>query len=83
MLASKCAKCGKHFVGWSLALPENQRCRYCGSRLAIHDDTVCHEVDYEGLLRSLDHKSDEWQQALEKTLAVYFRDGLPNFTSVN
>jgi len=83
MLASKCAKCGKYFVGWSLAIPENQRCRYCGSKLAIHDETIYHEVDYEGLLQSVDHQPDEWQQALERTLAVYFREGLPNVTSAN
>jgi len=83
MLASKCAKCGKFFIGWSLVMPENQRCRYCGSKLAIHDDTVHHEVDYGSLLKSLDHKPDEWQRSLEKTLAVYFREGLPNVTSSN
>jgi DNA-directed RNA polymerase subunit RPC12/RpoP len=83
MLASKCIKCGKYFVGWSLDLPENQRCRYCGSRLLIHDDTIPHYVDYGSILKSLDRKPDEWQRLLEQTLAVYFRDGLPNATSTN
>ena len=83
MLASKCAKCGKHFVGWALSIPENQKCRHCGSKLAIHDETVDLDVDYEGLLQSLDNHQDEWQQSLEKTMAVYFREGLPNITSAN
>jgi DNA-directed RNA polymerase subunit RPC12/RpoP len=83
MLASKCARCGKYFVGWSLAIPENQRCRYCGSQLAIHDETIYHEIDYERLLQSIDIKQDEWQQALEKTLSIYLNGRLTNVTSDN
>ena len=83
MLASKCTKCGKYSIGWSLAIPENQRCRFCGSKLLIHDDTVPHDLDYDGVLQSVDVNHDDWQQSLEKTLAVYFREGLPNVTSAN
>jgi DNA-directed RNA polymerase subunit RPC12/RpoP len=83
MLASKCARCGKHFIGWALSIPENQKCPYCGSKLAIHDETIDHEIDYERLLQSIDTKQYEWQQSLERTLAVYFRDGLSNVTSAN
>ena len=83
MLASKCAKCGKQFVGWALSIPENQKCPYCKSKLVIHDETVDLDVDYEGLLQSLDNRMDEWEQSLEKTLAVYFREGLSNVNSTN
>ncbi len=83
MLASKCAKCGKHFVGWSLALPENQRCRYCGSKLAIHDETIDLNVDYGTLLQSMDSNQSEWQGLLEKTMAIYLNGGLPNINSAN
>ena len=83
MLASKCAKCGKHFLGWSLSIPENQKCPYCGSRLMIHDDTVDLDVDYRELNKSLHNHPDEWQQLLEKTLAIYLRGGLPNTISTN
>jgi DNA-directed RNA polymerase subunit RPC12/RpoP len=74
MLASKCTKCGKHFVGWSLSVPDNQKCPRCGSKLAIHDEAAELDLDYERLRQSMDTNLEEWQEALEKTLAVYFRD---------
>ena len=83
MLASKCVKCGKHFVGWSLEIPGNQKCRYCGSTLAIHDDAIDLDVNYEDLYKSLYDHPDEWQQLLRNTMAVYLREGLPNITSAN
>jgi DNA-directed RNA polymerase subunit RPC12/RpoP len=83
MLASKCAKCGKCFVGWALSVPGNQKCPYCGSKLAIHDDTVDLDVDYASLLQSIVNHPDAWQQSLERTLAVYFREGLPDVISAN
>ncbi len=83
MLASKCAKCGKYYIGWALSIPENQKCPYCGSRLAIHDNTVDLDVDYEELYKSLYNHHDEWLQLLEKTLAVYLRAGLPYVISTN
>jgi DNA-directed RNA polymerase subunit RPC12/RpoP len=83
MLASKCAKCGKHFVGWALSTPENQKCPYCGSKLAIHDETIDLDVDYSTLLQSVDSNQSEWQRSLEKTMAIYLNGGLPNITSAN
>ena len=83
MLASKCAKCGKHFVGWALSVPKNQKCPYCGSKLAIHDETIDLNVDYGTLLQPMDNRMSEWEQSLEKTFAVYFREGLSNVNSTN
>ena len=83
MLASKCAKCKKHFVGWALSLPEYKICPYCGSKLAIHDETIELDVGYENLLQAINNRPIEWQESLEKTLAVYFRKGSPNISSAN
>ena len=83
MLASKCAKCSKHYFGWALSIPEHQKCPYCGSKLAIHDETIDLDIDYETLLQSLDNHREEWQESLEKTMAIHLNGKLPNVTSVN
>lgn len=83
MLASKCAKCGKHYVGWALSIPENQRCPFCKSTLAIHDDTVAFDLDFEKLYESLYDCPDEWQLLLRNSLTIHLMEGLPNITSVN
>jgi DNA-directed RNA polymerase subunit RPC12/RpoP len=83
MLASKCVKCGKHYVGWALSIPENQKCPYCKSTLAIHDDTIDLDVNYEDLYKSLYDHPNEWQELLQNTMTVSLRKGLPNTTSAN
>ena len=83
MFASKCAKCGKHRVRWSLSISEKRECPNCGSNLAIHDEIVELDLDYEALFQSLDNHQEEWQKALEKTIAIYLNGKLPNVTSVN
>jgi len=83
MLVGKCAKCGKQYFGWALSKRDNQKCPYCASTLAIYDEAVELDLDYESLRQSMDNNVEEWQQALERTLAVYFREGLPNVTSAN
>ena len=83
MLASRCAKCGKYFIGWSLSIPESHKCPHCGSQLAIHDDTVCHEVDWDAILQSMDTHQDAGQYLIEKTVGIHLNGRLPNFTSAN
>ena len=83
MLASKCAKCGKHFVGWALSLPEHQKCPYCGSKLAIHDETIELDIGYENLLQAINSSPIEWQESLERTMALYLNSKIPDSTSAN
>ena len=83
MFTSKCAKCGKYSVGWPISMPESQRCRHCGSNLAIHDEIVELNLNYAGLLQPLDTHQAECQEALGKPLAIYLNGRLPSITSTN
>ncbi len=83
MLVSKCARCGKQYFGWALSNPEHQKCPYCGSRLAIHNEAIELDLDYDSLRQSMNNNLEEWQAVLEKTLALHLTGKLPNITSAN
>ena len=79
----KCAKCGKHRIRWPLSIQERKECSHCGSNLAIHDEIVELDLDYVTLMQLRDRYQEEWQDDLEKTIAIHLNGKLPNVISVN
>ena len=46
MLKGVCPKCGATYYGWSLKRPDQQRCKVCGSKLLVYDESL--ETTEEG-----------------------------------
>jgi DNA-directed RNA polymerase subunit RPC12/RpoP len=83
MFVSKCAKCGKHRTRWAIEIPRKSECPNCGSKLAIHDEIVGLDLNYDGLLQSRDTNQEEWQDTLGKTVDIFMSGKLPNVISIN
>lgn len=68
MLVGRCIKCGKHYIGWALQMPEHQVCPVCGSRLMIRNTGDNYKPGDETVAASQRGGIAEWQEALENTL---------------
>ena len=53
ILTGKRVSYGKVFVGWALSIPENQKWPRGGRGVAIHNETVDLDEDYEELFRPI------------------------------
>ena len=56
MLVGRCTKCYQRYFGWALSVTEYQICPNCGSKLAIHDETMDAAPEYKTSLPALENR---------------------------
>jgi len=71
MLVGKCKKCHKRYLGWALSKTEYQTCPNCGTKLTIHNETMEPTLDSKTPLPPLEKCEKEWQNLLEKSMAIF------------